>query len=57
VVAVLGLGIAGIVFFSFAVETMARPETRTPALVAGITCLVLATGILVLGVFSFRKRE
>jgi len=56
-VAVLGFGIAGIVFFSFSVDKDARVETRTPSMVAGITCLVLSTGILVLGAFMFRKRD
>jgi len=56
--AVVVLGIAGIAFFGGAVE--ARPmlnEARTASLVAGITCLVLATVLLVLAVFAFRKGE
>ena len=32
-------------------------EQRTPALVSGITCLTIGTGLLVLGVFVFRKRD
>ena len=59
--AVVGLGIAGIVFLVEANHNFKffRGEVLTPALVAGIICLVLATGILVLGVFlaMFQKRD
>jgi hypothetical protein len=32
-------------------------DARTPALIGGITSLTLATGLVVLGVFAFRKQE
>jgi hypothetical protein len=58
-VAVVVLGIAGISFFvnatTPAVGEWAGAQTR--ALVAGITCLVLATGLLCLGAFMFRKHD
>ena len=56
-VAVVGLGIAGYSFCRFATDIMANSEDKTRSLVAGITCLVLATGLLVLGAFMFRKHD
>jgi hypothetical protein len=54
--AVVVLGIAGIIFLAGASEArLMITEARTASLVAGITCLVLASGLLVLGVFAFRK--
>ena len=57
-VAVVALGIAGISFIGEAGSSSHAMilEARTPNLVGGITCLVLATGILGLGVFILRKR-
>jgi len=57
-VAVVVFGVAGIVFFGDATTPMSgADEAQKRALVAGITCLVLATGLLCLGAFMFRKRE
>ena len=58
-VAVIGLLIGGYVFLSTAAsERFNTPDAaRTPSLVAGILCLGLATGLLVLGLLVFRKRE
>lgn len=56
-VAVLGLGIAGIVFFERSMNRDTWPDARTPALVAGIICESLATGLLVVGLCLFRRRE
>ncbi len=58
-VAVVGLGIAGINFLANASSssTLIAESSRTPSLVAGLTCLGLATGILVLGIVMFRKRN
>ena len=58
-VAVVGLGIAGISFLANASSgsTLIAEQSRTPSLVAGISCLVLATGVLVLGAVMFRKRD
>jgi hypothetical protein len=55
--AVVGLGIAGIVFFSEAGSShpSVAEASRTPNTVAGFTCLVIATGLLALGAFMFRK--
>jgi len=57
--AVVGLGIAGITFLATASSTnaMVAEQSRTPSLVAGITCLVLATGILVFGVTVLQRRD
>lgn len=61
--AVVGLGIAGIVFLGNAVsaynEPFGRHDVLTPAFIAGIICLVIATGILILGVVlaMFQKRD
>ena len=59
VIAVVGLGIAGVVFINSAASSSSQvvAESRTPALVGGITCLVIATGLLVLGLFMFRKTD
>ena len=56
---VIALVIAGFVFLSTATTEHAftPQEARTPALVSGITCLTIGTGLLVLGVFMFRKRD
>lgn len=66
VVAVIAFGITGISFLSSASGSpMLNPassellvaEGWKNNLIAGITCLVLATGILALAVFRFRKRD
>jgi hypothetical protein len=66
VVAVVALGIMGISFLCSASGSPMIPagssellaaEGRRNNLIAGIACLVLATGILVVAVFAFRKRE
>ena len=65
IVAVIVLGIAGCVFLAYASGLLKALDmvretpqgTVTPALVAGITCLTLSTGLLVLGLFMFRKRD
>jgi uncharacterized membrane protein len=55
-----GFIIAGITYFSKATDPadhIGVAAARTPALVAGVTCLVLATGLLVAALFAFRKRD
>ncbi len=58
-VAVVGLGIAGFRFLANASSSSAliAESSRTPSLVAGLTCLGLATVILILGIIMFRKRD
>jgi hypothetical protein len=65
-VAVWALGLVGILFLSSASGPPMIPAGgsellaavgRRNNLIAGITCLVLATGILIVAVFAFRKRE
>ena len=60
VISVVALGIAGVKFLctaSAASSFNVAAEARMPSLVAGITCLVFAVGLLTLGVFGFRKDE
>ena len=55
---VVALMIAGFVFLSHASSpTGFIKESRQPALISGMTCLGLGTGLLVLGIFQFRKRD
>lgn len=58
-IAVIALGIAGIYFIAEAGSSShsVTPEARTPNLVGGLTCLVLATGLLGFGVFALQKRD
>ena len=57
-VAVLALGIRGFVFLDDAAGTRPLVESaRTFGFVAGITCLVIAVGLLVFGMFVFRRRD
>lgn len=59
VLMVVGLAIAGIVFLNSAASSHpgVQDASRTPALVGGITCLVIATGLLMLGLFMFRQKQ
>jgi hypothetical protein len=58
IVAVVALGIAGFVFLNTAsTEANIVKESRIPSLVSGIACLVLATGLLVFGLFVSRRRD
>jgi O-antigen/teichoic acid export membrane protein len=59
---VVVLLIAGISFLISALvmyNAQFRPDVLTPALIAGIICLILATGLLVFGVVvsMFQKRD
>ena len=56
-VVVVGFGIAGFSFIATAAATFTETEARTPATIGGVTCLVLATGILIAAVFAFRNRQ
>lgn len=55
--AVIAFIIAGFVALDTANSTYSSAGQRTPALVSGITCLVIATGLLVLGIFRFGNRD
>ena len=56
---VIGLIIAGIAFLSEATGHYVEATARTPALIAGITCLGMGSGLLVLGIGIqlFGKRD
>ncbi len=56
---VAALIIAGFVFLTNASGSsgLIQQEARQPALISGMTCLFLGTGLLVLGIFQFRKRD
>jgi hypothetical protein len=56
-VGAIALGIAGIWFLYFAVSEYTRETARTPALISGITCLVLATGMVGLAVYYSRRQD
>ena len=49
------LGIAGLWFLFGAVDRFTNDNARTPALIAGISCIVLATGLVVLAAVMARK--
>ena len=55
--AVIAFIIAGFIFLDTASSYSTFVAQRTPALVSGITCLVIATGLLVLGIFKFGNRD
>lgn len=57
--AVFALVAAGVVFMSNAASSSSSisPDSRTPALVGGITCLLIATGLLLTGLFLFRPKQ
>ncbi len=56
VAAIIAFGVAGMIHFGTATSnsSLAKDEARTPALIAGITCVTMATGLLVFGIVSFR---
>ena len=57
---VLGVGAFGIRYLdlaSSAYHLTSDPQGRTPALVSGIFCLVLAAGLLVFGIIAYRRRD
>jgi len=58
-VATIAVIIAGFIYLSSATSSSALivKDARTPSLVSGITCLCIGTGLLVLGVFSFRRKD
>jgi len=58
-VAVIALGVAGIVYLGTATgnSSLIPKEARTAATISGVTCLSLATLLLLFGVFQFRKRD
>ena len=56
--AVIAFIIAGFVFLHQATTRYHVPDSvRTPSTVAGVACLTLGTGLLVLGVLIYRKRD
>jgi cell division protein FtsW (lipid II flippase) len=58
ILTVITLYIAGLVFLDRSSSNInVVTEDRKPALVSGITCLTLGSGLLVLGIFMFRKRD
>ena len=59
-ISVIAMGVCGTHYLdlaSSAFHLTSDPQGRTPALVSGILCLVIATGLLVFGVIAFRKRD
>ena len=56
-VCVIALFIAGFVSLHTATDQYSITTQRTPALVSGITCLVIGSGLLVLGIFKFRDND
>jgi hypothetical protein len=58
-IAVIALTIAGFYFLSVAADTdvSISRDSRTPGLVAGLSCLALAVGLLVLGILTQRNRS
>lgn len=59
VVVVLALMIAAFSFLHTAAgaTSFIPTDARQPALIAGISCLVLAVGVLVFGMITYRKVE
>ena len=56
---VIAFCVTGFIYLGTVTSTSAfTPEgARTPALVSGIVCLCIATGLLVLGIVVFRKKD
>lgn len=55
--AVIALFIRGFVSISTSTDTYTQSEARTPALIAGIACVGVGTGLLVLGIWVSRKHD
>ncbi|MBA3311959.1 MAG: hypothetical protein M3552_07015 [Planctomycetota bacterium] len=56
VAAIIVFGVAGMNHLGTATSNSAnvKDEVRTPALISGITCVTIASGLLVFGIISFR---
>ncbi len=56
VAAIIAFGVGGMIHFGRATSNSAnvKDEARTPALIAGMTCVTMVTGLLVFGIISFR---
>lgn len=55
IVAVAALGFGGLKFLYDAVDRYTDESARTPGLIAGISCLVIATFLLVLAAVMTRR--
>lgn len=56
-VAVIALYVRGFVSLSTAADTFTQSEARTPALVSGVVCVSIGTGLLVLAMWLSRKQD
>lgn len=54
---VIGLMIAGFIYLDSATHHSTGEAVRKSSLIAGITCISLSTGLVVLGVLVFRKKD
>ena len=56
-IAVIALYIRGFISISTSADTFTQAEARTPALVSGVVCVSIGTGLLVVAMWLSRKQD